>query len=559
MRNIIKYLKLQEKYFLDNPKLESLENYNENKVNRNIKIQVHRNQSFEFIQKIIEKYLNFVGTKVDWIYGDYDDTLSFNNIVHSGIDIEIIWLDYKKYNFSQKNFLVWLNQRIKKLISITGNPILISSSLQGDHLNLNSDHLKELDHNDINIISLNKLYEYLNDKFVDEKRAHLFGTRLSRQSQLLSGRIISINSIYPLIIPKIKALAVDLDNTLYHGILGEDGLENLIITKAHLKLQEFLIQLSKNGFFVTIVSKNYYKDVNLLLEKKLDFRLQKRYLSGIKANWNNKYKNIEDLASELNIHPDSFLFIDDNIAELYEAKSYFKDISILQAKEDAKNTLNILENFPGIYGHKTGKTDLLRVKDIQSSVKRKKLTKNLNMADYHKELNTTIKFYLDRQTDKDRLSEITKKTNQFNLSLRQLSVQEVSNYINFKDKFVISIYVKDKISNSGNVGAIFFQYNDRKLMVHSICLSCRVLGRELENVMILQAIKLTIDKKKLLVNDVVFFHMKGPRNFPALKWLKGIKSSAEFFNKVSEVNIKYDKIKNILITDKNYNSCSLLF
>jgi FkbH-like protein len=295
------------------------------------------------------------------------------------------------------------------------------------------------------------------------------------------------------------------------------------------------------------------------LEKKLDFRLQKRYLSGIKANWNNKYKNIEDLASELNIHPDSFLFIDDNIAELYEAKSYFKDISILQAKEDAKNTLNILENFPGIYGHKTGKTDLLRVKDIQSSVKRKKLTKNLNMADYHKELNTTIKFYLDRQTDKDRLSEITKKTNQFNLSLRQVSTQEVSNYINFKDKFVISIYVKDKISNSGNVGAIFFQYNDRKLMVHSICLSCRVLGRELENVMILQAIKLTIDKKKLLVNDVVFFHMKGPRNFPALKWLKGIKSSAEFFNKVSEVNIKYDKIKNILITDKNYNSCSLLF
>ncbi|MEG7382016.1 HAD-IIIC family phosphatase, partial [Bacillus subtilis] len=133
-------------------------------------------------------------------------------------------------------------------------------------------------------------------------------------------------------------MIVDLDNTLYKGVLGEDGVQGVELTQGHIVLQRHLKLFSQQGLFLGIASKNDEIDVRKLLEERVDFVLKPDDFAYIKASWNDKAESIQEIADLLNIHSSSLLFIDDNLGEIVSVLERHPDIKTIWAQDDAEIT-----------------------------------------------------------------------------------------------------------------------------------------------------------------------------------------------------------------------------
>ncbi|MBQ7617972.1 MAG: hypothetical protein IJS50_03775, partial [Desulfovibrio sp.] len=211
---------------------------------KDISVAVHRNHAFEYVASVLNVFLAQSGLKAQFWYSPYDDSLSFENIPK--VDLHLLWLDGTRYQTSST--AEWLKDRIQALQSIAKAPILIF--WYGEKISF-----KDLPSNCI-LYNLKEELSGLNGSIEDERLTPFSGTRLSNQACLESARILGLISIPPLFFPRIKALALDCDNTLYAGVLGEDGANKL---KPYFSLQKKLQELKEEGVLLTLVSKNEEK------------------------------------------------------------------------------------------------------------------------------------------------------------------------------------------------------------------------------------------------------------------------------------------------------------
>ncbi len=491
---------------------------------RDLLIRVHRNHSFEHVATMMQPYLALVDWQGSFLYSDYDDSLSYNGA--GSADVEIIWLDYDRFEkpFAENQLGAWLGSRVQALRSETDAPILVANWDDTHSLadKFNSD-FEIIAHAipDVRVCDRRPIRHDLGDRYWDERAAVLSGTRLSDRACILTARDFACHWIPAALQPRLKALVVDLDNTLYTGVLGEDGPLGVTLSPGHQALQSKLLELRDQGIFLGLVSRNEFEDVRRLFDVRSDFPVKWNSFSAYSITWQDKAMGIARIAEALRISIDSMVLLDDNPGELAAVAQAYPQIHTIHADADAFLTTRTLFFYPGLWSYGRSETDAVRVADLEASAERDKLlSQAANGQDYVRSLAVRLTFSVNSQPQLERLAELSHKTNQFNLSLSRLGQTELAHCFQSADCRVVSIRLVDRLSDSGIVGLVVGRREGDALHVQEVCVSCRALGRQLEDVMLGEAVRLIL--AQLPAREVQFHYRIGPRNAPARMWLEKV-------------------------------------
>lgn len=283
-----------------------------------------------------------------------------------------------------------------------------------------------------------------------------------------------------------KAIVVDLDNTLWKGVIGEDGLEGIELGietpegMMYSEFQEYLKNVRDRGILLNICSKNEAGAAELGFSHPSSV-LKMTDVTIVKCNWDRKSENVRNMSDQLNLNIDSFVFIDDNPAEQEEVKSNIPEITVLPAKEpsDMRKVLDWSGYFE-ITNY--SKEDLQRSDLYKENVLREKALQEGNYQDYLKKLKMKAEFAKVSSANVDRVTQLINKTNQFNLTGLRLVRAEVEQFV--KDNISICGTLVDKYGNNGLVSVILGEILDNHTVVISLwIMSCRVFKREMEYAM----------------------------------------------------------------------------
>lgn len=284
-----------------------------------------------------------------------------------------------------------------------------------------------------------------------------------------------------------KCLVLDLDNTLWGGVLGEDGIDGIKIGgdypgNAFLYFQQALIELSKTGVILALCSKNNEADVFELWEKNPFVKLNKEYVSAYRINWNNKADNIRELAKELNIGLDSMVFVDDNPTERelilqqlpmvsvpeFPTKPYLLPAFFKKLVEDYFQTPSLT------------KEDLKKTAQYKANAARAEESRRFtDLSEFIKSLEIKIEVTAGDSFNIPRIAQMTQKTNQFNLTTKRYSETDVWEFVN-DGGFVACASVGDKFGDNGITAAFIANREGETATIDSYLLSCRILGKGIE-------------------------------------------------------------------------------
>jgi FkbH-like protein len=290
-----------------------------------------------------------------------------------------------------------------------------------------------------------------------------------------------------------KCLVLDLDNTLWGGVLGEDGGNGIKIGSdypgnAFLLFQEYLVELSKNGVILTVCSKNNEQDVLDVWEQNPYIKLKKEHISAYRINWRNKADNIKELAEELNIGLDSMVFVDDSPTE----RELVKQILPMVKVPDFPNQPYMLPAFAVSLIENYFRTYILTPEDKNKTEQYKA---NSQRAESQKKFNDFSGYLISLEMELtietanpytiSRIAQMTQKTNQFNLTTQRYTDTDIQRFVDSGDK-VYCLSVKDKFGDSGITGCIILKNGKSKkeMSIDSLLLSCRILGKGIEKVFV---------------------------------------------------------------------------
>ena len=291
-----------------------------------------------------------------------------------------------------------------------------------------------------------------------------------------------------------KGLVLDLDNTLWGGVVGDDGVNEICIGKEESEGQAFFdfqkyIKLHKDlGVLLNVDSKNDEKNALAGLNHPEGVLKPEDFIC-IKANWNSKDLNFKEIAAELNVLPESLVFVDDNPAERNIVTSQFNNVSAPEISDIAKS-IELIDRSGFFETVQLSKDDLKRNEMYQENVKRTNFQKTfLNYADYLDSLNmkATIKpfdpLYIER------IAQLTNKSNQFNLTTKRYTKEEIEQIA--LDSSYITLYgrLEDKFGDNGIVSIFIGRIEQKALHIELFLMSCRVLKRDMEYAMLDEIIK----------------------------------------------------------------------
>lgn len=481
-----------------------------------LRANVWRNHAFESVLALAQPYLRFARRDFQARLGPYDDSLAFRD--HQDADIEILWLDRDRYRptMSSDQWLDWIRQRLEALRTQGTAPILVCTwavdAAEGAALETLAAGVPGT-----HACDLRSVCDAESVPLLDARSSVLAGTPVGREAQVLIARRLACRWIAGAALPPVKVLALDLDNTLHAGVLGEDGVAGLHLTPGHLALQRSLVDLQAEGVFLALVSRNVREDVDELFRQRADYLLRPGHFSCIEVSWEDKAVALRRIADSLRVAPDALLFIDDNPGELAAAGDALPDLGVLQAGEP-ESTLAAIADYPGLWRWSRSREDALRVQDLRANALRPALPAAApDRAAALRDMAVEISFACDPSGSLARLGELSRKTNQFNLSLARLTEAELMQYMSSDASWVVTADLRDRFADSGLVGLVVGRRDGHVLHVDEVCISCRALGRGLEDAIVLGSIQ---QMPGFLECSEIRFQCKiGPRNAPAREWL----------------------------------------
>ena len=287
-----------------------------------------------------------------------------------------------------------------------------------------------------------------------------------------------------------KCIVLDLDNTLWGGIIGESDINQISLSpfndgKPFYNFQNLLYSYYKRGVILAINSKNNYKDAINVIQNHPHMILKENYFTSIKINWNNKVDNIIEIAKDINIGLDSIVFIDDDDLNCEMVGKLLPEVEVVHLPKDPTRYLNTLINRNLFDTFTITKEDLNKGEMYEAENQRKKL--NLSYSDineYLLNLNIELDIYKNYVNHLKRISQLTLKTNQFNTTTLRFNELQIEEKLNNSKNLIYSVNVKDKFGDSGITGVAILNTKDNKWMIENFLLSCRVLGRNIENVIL---------------------------------------------------------------------------
>lgn len=286
-----------------------------------------------------------------------------------------------------------------------------------------------------------------------------------------------------------KCLILDLDNTVWGGVIGDDGLEGiqlghgLGIGKAFTEFQMWVKKLKQRGIIICVASKNNEETAKEPFEKHPDMVLKLDDIAVFQANWETKVDNIRTIQSILNISFDSMVFLDDNPFERNIVRENIKGITVPELPEDPADYLEFLYGLNLFETASFSAADKDRTKQYQVEAQRVSLSKTFtNEADFLKSLDMVSVVSGFTKFNTPRVAQLTQRSNQFNLRTVRYTDADIESYASDAEVIDLSFTLQDKFGDNGLIAVIIMKPQDKEtLFVDTWLMSCRVLKRGVEN------------------------------------------------------------------------------
>jgi FkbH-like protein len=291
-----------------------------------------------------------------------------------------------------------------------------------------------------------------------------------------------------------KCLVLDLDNTIWGGVIGDDGIEGIQVGQGHPRGEAFLavqraaLELRDRGIILAVCSKNDDAVARAAFRDHPDMLLRESHIAAFHANWTDKPSNLEAIAKALNIGLDALVFFDDNPAERAQVRAALPMVAVPELPEDP-GLFAWYMTAPGYFEAVAfSAEDRLRAESYASDLKRAEvLGKARDLGDYLNSLDMVITFAPFDVKGRQRIVQLINKTNQFNLTTRRYTEAEVVAMEADKSVFTLQVRLADKFGDLGMIGVVICRPSakDRATWeVDTWLMSCRVLGRQVEQAML---------------------------------------------------------------------------
>ncbi len=533
------------------------------------------------------------------IFSDYANI--YNNNLSNKTDLEITLFflpdifDYFKFNKSNKLNHNEEQKKISDIIKLirrklrsknTKFIIGVSEYLYNNVINFSKknnlskkikifflDELYKLtdQYNNLHIIDLDDIFsEHGYKNCLDQRNYYIFRCRLSTFGiEMIAKNLKDI--VYRINNANKKVLLLDCDNTIWGGVLAEDGIENIQIGQdgvgaAFLDFQKTVMKIKNSGILIILLSKNNKLDVENVLKNHQSMIIRKNDITAMKINWNEKSNNIKQLSKDLSLGLNSFVFWDDNPIEREKVRKSLKDVEVIEPDPDITAWPKQLLEFKGF-------SKFIITKEDSSKTKQYKIRDRFILDKYSSrdEINylksikikpTIIK--IDKSSI-NRTVQLCQKTNQFNLRSKKYNTNDI---LKLRDKNIcFLVNLKDNYGDHGIVSFISLKVVSNKFVfIDTFLMSCRILGRHLESWILNEIRKIAVKKK---IGTILAEYIPTKRNIVARNFIiknnfkkiskKKISTYGIFFEKISAENNNSefynlstkDKISNLQIYEKN--------
>lgn len=318
-------------------------------------------------------------------------------------------------------------------------------------------------------------YYFLSQMALNPRLARPFGEWFQKQLQAIN--------LY-----RKKCLVLDLDNTLWGGILGEGGVHGVKIGgdypgNAYLNFQKYIIALQQHGVILAICSKNNLKDVEQLWTENPNNLIRRELISAHRINWQDKATNIREIANELNIGTDSMVFIDDNPAERELVRVMLPEVAVPDFPTHPYELPLLAElitcNYFQVYN--LTKEDKHKTEQYRANAERIR-TQSIfpSMEDYLRSLEIELTISEANAATMERIVQMTQKTNQFNLTTKRYTQADIEILLEAGAK-IWTLGVKDRFGDHGISGLVIVIHHNNCAAIDTLLLSCRILGKGIEN------------------------------------------------------------------------------
>jgi FkbH-like protein len=287
-----------------------------------------------------------------------------------------------------------------------------------------------------------------------------------------------------------KCLVLDLDNTLWGGLVGDDGQEGIVLGhgsgagEAYLALQCYAKQLKERGVILAVCSKNDSAIAEAVFRDHPEMLLRREDIAAFVANWDDKAANLRRIAEILNIGIDSLVFVDDNPAERARIRQALPTVAVPELPSDAAGYVRCLANAGYFESIAFTADDSNRAEHYLANASREALrVSSQSMDDFLRGLEMSLHFGAFRPFDLPRVAQLLAKTNQFNLTTRRHSFEDVSRFASSDGFLTLQFRLIDRFGDNGLVSAIILGLDRpacEQAEIDTWVMSCRVFGRQLE-------------------------------------------------------------------------------
>lgn len=362
---------------------------------------------------------------------------------------------------------------------------------------------------------------YSVERYDDETSESIGGLPYTDEFYAAVGTVL-FRKLFALQRTSYKVIVCDCDNTLWRGVVAEDGADGLYVTEINRKLHKLLFDQKQSGVLLCLCSKNEVIDIERAFANVVGLGVQRSDFVVERINWSSKSENIKSIANELNLALDDFIFIDDDPLECAEVRASCPEVHIIELSESVDATF--LDHYWVFDTVDRGFEDSRRTQYYRQDQARTTLLRSFNnLEDFINSLDLKIISSRMASIHLDRVIELMFRTTQFNTVGLKLSLNELQSAMQSGKLSGLTFHVSDKFGDYGLVGVVLLSERRTALVVESMMLSCRALGRGVEHRMAAECGRVAIERG---LANVSFRFVSSVRNRPSHQFLESVIGNA---------------------------------